>query len=761
MRNKLLILLAFTALSCCPKPLTVVSDGIVTEVQAYSPTIVRVFKYAEGQRPEKLSIPVIMKPERNVAKITRFDDRIELTTDSLKVCVLLASGEVSFYDSASKTLVRENACSVKELKQSFLLESDEAIYGLGQQQEGRMSQRNQELRLLQENMKIAIPFVHSVKGYGLYWDNYSPTLFIDNEGGMSFSSEAGAGCDYYFLYGGNADGVISQVRQLTGKASMFPLWALGFFQSRERYESQEQIVGIVRQYRELGLPLDCIVQDWQYWGDNLNWNAMRFDNPQFSDPDKMVRQIHDLNAKIMISVWPSFGPESDIHKELAAKDLLYNYDTHPSNGNHIYDAFNPEAREIYWKYLKEGLLSKNIDAWWLDGTEPENVKGVPYALDNMTYLGPLREYHNAFPLVTNMGVYEHLRLEDSTRRPFLMTRSGFLGQQHYGSLSWSGDVVARWDVLRKQISAGLNYSLCGIPFWNSDIGGFFAWSYNNDQHNKAYHELHTRWFQFGTFCPIMRSHNSSPVRPEIFMFGSEGDWAYDAQAKFLKLRYSLLPYLYSNAYDVYQNDGTLMRHLMMDYAFDKNVHNIDDQYFFGRGLMVKIVTEPMYTQAWGENNQFWKEDFSSLKSTSVYLPDGNSWWDFWTNIEFSGGQTISREVPIDIIPIYVPGGTILPIGPDVQYSSQKPWDELEIRIYPGADGKFVLYEDEGDGLGYERGVGSTIEFAWNEASRELSISNIKGSYPGMIKDRSFNIVVVDTSEQTKISYTGKEQKIKL
>lgn len=749
--RKLLILLTLAAVSCCPKSLKIVNDGVVTEVQSYSPTIVRVFKYAEGQRPEKQSIPVIMQPQRHKVKIkgsTYF-------TDSL-IVTISESGSVEFYDLNLRPLIREKETNLSQISQSFVLDKDEAIYGLGQQQEGRMNQRNQELRLLQENMKIAIPFIQSVKGYGIYWDNYSPTLFRDNESFMSFSSEAGT-CDYYFLYGGNADGVIAQIRQLTGKASMFPLWSLGFFQSRERYESQEQIVGIVEKYRELGLPLDCIVQDWQYWGDNLNWNAMRFDNPNFSNPSEMVSKIHDLNAKIMISVWPSFGPNTEIHKELASKGMLYNYDTHPGNGNHIYDTFNPEAREIYWKYLKEGLLSHNIDAWWLDGTEPENVKGVPYALDNQTYLGSLREYHNAYPLVTNMGVYEHLRKEDSSRRPFLMTRSGFLGQQHYGSLSWSGDVVARWDVLRKQISAGLNYSLCGIPFWNSDIGGFFAWSYNNDQNNKAYHELHTRWFQFGTFCPIMRSHNSSPVRPEIFMFGSEGDWAYDTQKKFLKLRYSLLPYLYSNTYDVYKNDGSLMRHLMMDYIGDTKVWDIDDQYLFGRGLMVKIITEPMYTQSWGENNKFWSEDFSSIKSTSVYLPEGNIWWDFWTNDKYSGGQTISREVPIDIIPIYVPAGTILPIGPDVQYSSEKAWDELEIRVYPGSDGKFVLYEDEGDGFGYEKGVCTTIDFEWNDSERSLNISDVKGSYPNMLKNRTFHIVIMDTSEEISIIYENKRK----
>lgn len=537
-----------------------------------------------------------------------------------------------------------------------------------------------------------IPIIQSTKGYGLFWDNYSPTTFTDNPQEMAFESEVGECIDYYFMYGTSADGVIAQIRELTGQAPMYPLWSYGFFQSRERYKSQKETMEVVDKYRELGVPLDCIIQDWQYWGPDSNWNSMNFDNPEFPEPQKMIDHIHEKNAKIMISIWASFGQDTKQYKDLKAMNALFDFITWPRNGGvRAYDVYNPEARKLFTDYLNKGLTSKGIDGWWTDSTEPDHLDAEDKDFDIPTAMGTYRSVVNAYPLMANKGVYENQRNYTSDKRALLLTRSAFAGQQRYATNIWSGDIRSTWEVLKKQVPTGLNFSLTGIPYWNTDIGGFFLWDYEGEVANKAYQELYTRWFQYATFTTMQRSHGSG-VSKEIYNLGKKGDWSYDSEEKYINLRYALLPYIYSTAWQVTNNASSMMRALYMDFNTDTNVHNIGNEYMFGKSFLVAPVTDPMYVSSTENKSKNPKENFSTIKTQNVYLPEGSKWFDFWTGETLNGGQTVQKEVPIDIIPLYIRAGSIVPFGPKVQYSTQKNWDNLEVRIYPGTDGEFVMYE---------------------------------------------------------------------
>ncbi len=760
-------------------------DSTVIELQWYSPSIVRVIKYPLGEQFEKESLSVIKQAEDVAYEISEVQDGVELNSGELKVLLNTKTGQVSFYTPDDKNLLVEKAGTTSfqpfddngdetyTVTQGWELEPDEAIYGLGILQNGKMSQRNQEVRMVQNNTQDFVTFFQSVKGYGLYWDNYSPTTFMDNkERGTEFSSEVGDGVDYYFMLGGNADGVIGKMRDLTGEAPMFPLWTFGYWQSKERYKSQDETIGVVKKYRELGVPLDGIIQDWQYWGDNYHWNAMKFLNPNFPEPQQFIDDVHDLNAHMIISIWSSFGPETAPYQELNEKDMLMNFATWPLSGKdtwppdmnfpsgvQVYDAYDPEARDIYWKHLKKGLYSLGIDGWWMDSTEPDHLNFKPEDLNNKTYLGSFRKVRNAYPLMSVGGVYKHQREESSDKRVFILTRSAFAGQQRYGANTWSGDVVASWRALRNQISGGLNFSLCAIPYYNSDIGGFFLWDYPLKLNDPEYRELYTRWLQFGAFNPMMRSHGADAPR-EIYQFGNKGDEVYDAIEKFINLRYSLLPYTYSTAWQVTHAHSSMMRALVMDFTSDSKTHDIDDQFMFGSSIMVAPVTDPMYfKEVINQSDTINVEDFSQVKSEEVYLPQGTAWYDYWTREKLEGGQVVSKESPIDIIPVYVKAGAILPIGPEVQYASEKEWDHLEIQIYPGADGEFVLYEDEGDNYNYEDGAYSEIGFRWDNSKKTLTIGTRKGEFDGMIENRSFNIILMDNQEEMaaqKVDYSGSE-----
>jgi alpha-D-xyloside xylohydrolase len=437
----------------------------------------------------------------------------------------------------------------------------------------------------------------------------------------------------------------------------------------------------------------------------------------------------------------------------------------------VYDAYNPAARDIYWKYLNKGIFSLGMDGWWIDSSEPDHLDFKNSDLDNKTYLGSFRKVRNAFPLMTVGGVSQHQRSVTSDKRVFILTRSAFAGQQRYGANTWSGDITASWEVFRHQISAGLNFTLCGIPYWNSDIGGFFLWNYKNPLENADYRELHVRWMEFGAFCPMMRSHGEGYPR-EIYQFGKKGNPTYDVIEKYINLRYRLLPYIYSASWEVTNNQSTMMRALVMDYASDKKALDINDEYMFGKSILVNPVTQPMYSKIQVQGKDSVKvEDYSVIKTKDVYLPEGADWYDFWTGEKFSGGQVKKKETPLDIIPLYVKAGSILPFAPKVQYAAEKKWDNLEIRIYEGTSGEFTLYEDENDNYNYEKGIYSTITFTWNDAKKTLTISDSKGSFPGMLSERSFNIVRVGKNKGTgmetvekydkTITYKGKKIAVKL
>ena len=773
-------------------------NAVDIEVQFFAPAVARVIKSPEGVAYEKQSLSVIAKPEKVSFKADIQDNKIVLNTSELSVSVDTGTGIVSYFSKDGKSLLAEKSgmqfidfddagTKTYQVYQPFILDREEAIYGLGQLQNGKMIQRNMTKNLIQGNVEDVSPFFQSTKGYGVFWDNYSPTLFTDNEVETSFRSEVGDCVDYYFMYGKNADGVIAQVRSLTGQAPMFPLWTYGYWQSKERYKSQKEVVDVVRKYRELGIPLDGIIQDWQYWGHNYLWNAMDFQNPTFNNPQKMMEDVHAMNAHMAISIWSSFGPMTKPYRELDKKGMLFNFTTWPQSGLEswppnmeypsgvrVYDAYNPEARDIYWKYLNDGIFKLGMDAWWMDSTEPDHLDWKPEDMDTKTYLGSFRKVRNAYPLMTVGGVYDHQRAVTSDKRVFILTRSGFLGQQRYGVNVWSGDVASTWESFRNQIPAGLNFSLCGIPHWNSDIGGFFAGHYNkswNDDSaskNPLYQELYVRWLQFGTFNPMMRSHGTDVYR-EIYKFGKKGEPVYDAIEKMIGLRYSLLPYIYSTSWEVSNRQSSFMRALMMDFVDDRKVWDINDEYMFGKSLLVAPIAHAQYTpeavvkvseeEGWNRDGAKKTKtdvavDFMETKSTNIYLPAGTLWYDFWTNEKHEGGKEITKETTLDVIPLYVKAGSIIPVGPQVQYATEKPWDHLELKVYAGANGNFILYEDEFDNYNYEKGAYTEIPISWNNASRKLTIGARKGAYEGMLKNRKFTVTLQDGT-QKNVDYNGK------
>jgi alpha-D-xyloside xylohydrolase len=771
-------------------------NSVELEIRFYSPSIVRVLKWPGGKTFSKESLSVIMAPQKTVFSVSQKGDELVLKSKELSVNVNLKNGKLAFANAKNGQLLSEKAASASftdfndagsktyTVAQTFSLDKDEAIYGLGQQQDCKMSQRGVKLNMVQGNTDDYVPFFVSSKSYGVYWDNYSPTLFEDNADGTTFRSDVGDGIDYYFMNGNNTDGVIANMRQLTGQAPMFPLWTFGFWQSRERYKTQDELLGVVKKFRELNVPLDGIIQDWQYWGNNYQWNAMEFLNLGFYNPQKMVDDVHKQNAHLIISIWSSFGPMTKQYKELSKINALFNFETWPQSGCEawppnndypsgvkVFDPFNPQARDIYWKHLNKGLFSLGIDGWWMDSTDPDHFNPKSKDFDEKTYLGSFRKVRNAFPLMSVGGVADHQKTQSTDKRVFILTRSAFAGQQRYGANTWSGDVVASWNALRAQISAGLNFSLCGIPYWNSDIGGFFLWNFKNALKNADYRELHVRWMQFGTFCPMMRSHGEGYPR-ELYHFGEKGNPTYDAIEKYINLRYLFLPYIYSTSWQVTANQETMMRALVMDFAQDKKALDINDEFMFGKSLLVNPVTEPLYTKLAVQGKDTVKvEDFGTVKTKAVYLPKGTDWVDFWTGEKYTGGQTVNKEVPLDIIPLYVKAGTILPIGPKVQFAREKAWDNLEIRIYEGSNGEFTLYDDEGDNYNYEKGKYTTIPFSWNNKSRTLTIGKQNGQYAGMPAVRNFKIVLVSKTKglgnqplakpDKEVSYKGETISIKL
>lgn len=869
-------------------------EGTPLYLRAYGPNMVRV---TYGQAKPSLAVTASYQPFKE--KPVETENTLILKTGKFEIRFDKATQALSFYDPTGALILKENARSLtphklgdletKQSQQSFALAPGEAIYGLGQHQEGSMNYRGSSVTLQQKNTDVAVPMMVSSQGYGILWDNPAITtvnvgsgpeetvpseqlfdedgkpgltgryyadenfqklaltrtdptidfdwtktpppglphdhyavrwtgtllakeageyvlkgisddgvrLWIDDkpvftdwtsravkptsgrirfeansrhkvrleyyqdqfdaimrfawsrpakDQNLTWTSEAADALDYYFIYGPEPDDVISGYRKLTGDAPMFAKWVWGFWQCKERYQSSQELLDVVREYRRRQIPFDGIIQDWQYWSP-APWGSHEFDPKRYPDPKKLMDDLHAENVHAIISVWPKFDNKSPNADELLKAGALYStvipY-VFPAGEGRWYDPFNPTARRLYWNQISREIFKYGWDGWWLDASEPELGGKWGEYRTFQTAAGPGAKVFNAYPLLHTQAVYQgHLR-ENPAKRPFILTRSAYAGQQRNGAVTWSGDISGTWEVFRNQIPAGLNFCLSGIPYWNTDTGGFFG----GNPSDKGYQELFTRWFQFSAFCPMFRVHGTGAPK-EMWRFDEP---TQKILADFDRLRYHLLPYIYSTSWQVANQGDTMMRGLVMDFRNDPAVYDIADQFLFGPGLMVCPVVSP------------------GAESRSVYLPKNETWTDFWTGKTYAGGQTIEAKAPISRLPLFVRAGTILPYGPEIQYATQKV-DPLEIRIYPGKNGTFTLYEDENDGARWKQGVHAEIPFTWDDAQKTLTVGKRKGAFPGMLKSRTFRIVLVSgnkgvdidssTTVDRVVTYDGGPQSITL
>ncbi|MDQ6845869.1 MAG: DUF5110 domain-containing protein, partial [Bacteroidota bacterium] len=618
----------------------------------------------------------------------------------------------------------------------------------------------------ERNKKYAIKIQWIPDGTESYLDvKWLNPIPASNVNAYTFSSEAGQQLDYYFIQGDNADEVISGYRTLTGKVTLVPKWAMGFLQSRERYKTQDELLNTVAQFRQRKIPLDNIVQDWSYWKVN-DWGSQEFDPVRFPNPDSMIHILHDqYHVKFMISVWPKMYEGIDAYKDFDKRGWLYKRNIADSQRDWIgkgfistfYDAFNSEARKGFWNLINKKLYSKGVDAWWMDASEPDILSNVSPAkrTAQMTPMnvGIAAEYLNAYPLENAKGIYNGQRSVDPDKRVFLLTRSGFAGSQHYAASIWSGDIASRWEDMKSQISAGLNFCMSGLPFWTMDIGGFAVehrYEKPNEQDLEEWRELQTRWYQFGAFVPLFRSHGQFPYR-EMYNVAPEDHPAYKSMLFYDKLRYRLMPYIYSLAAATYHNDYTIMRGLVMDFSNDTTVTNIGDQYMFGPSLLINPVYNYM------ERNK------------KLYLPKGQGWYDLYSGKYYEGGETIMADAPYERMPVFVKEGSVIPFGPDLQYTSQKPADTITLFVYTGKNASFNLCEDDDTTYNYEKGAFSSIDITYNDVKKELTIGERKGSFPGMLANRLFKIVWISKTQPKElqlenvtnemIGYKGKEIRI--
>jgi alpha-D-xyloside xylohydrolase len=592
-------------------------------------------------------------------------------------------------------------------------------------------------------MTGAIPVLLSNKGYGLFWDNYSPSYFFGAEAGNTkykYISESGDLIDYYFFYGPGFDRIIASYRLATGNAPMFPKWAFGLFQSQDRYKSQAEVLSVKDKYRNNGIPVDCIVQDWFYWEPDVI-GSHHFWPERYPDPKSMVAELHKANIHAMISIWPVMAKGTANYDAMAKAGNLTtvtwdNVMTHTFDN--YYDAHSEKARKMYWDQARDSLIApQGWDAWWVDQCEPDNGALLDERRKATFATGKGIDFFNTYSLMHSTGLYENWRKDIAGKRAFFLIRQAFAGSQRNAATLWSSDISCTWRAFKSQVPQGINACSSGIPYWTSDIGGYhFHWM-PPDWSTSDNRELFTRWFQFGTFSPVFRIHGKG----ERALFSD--NWDAKTKATLLNydnLRYRLLPYIYSLAWKVTNEGYTIMRSLAFDFRNDPAINSIPDQYMFGPAFLVNPVTE------------------SGKKSRGVYLPKSTSWFDFWTGEQLAGGQTIISSAPVQTIPLYIRAGSIVPMGPFLQYATERPADPIEIRIYPGANGTFVLYEDENNNYNYERGVFSTISFRWNDANHQLTIDKRKGIFPGMPEKRTFQIVLVNKNRGTGTGITEKPDK---
>ena len=884
------------------------ANGITKNVLFYGPSLVRVNANLGRTHTVQPSIAVVAKPSAVAFTVQESPEALTLASEKLRIVANKTTGALAFFDAAGKELTRERAetpSTIKEvtisgeptyeISHTFTLAPDESVYGLGQYNRPYMDYRGQEVLLVQTNIGTVVPFLISTRRYGILWDIYSKMTFKDDTSGATLWAEsAPAGVDYYFVAGDTMDGVIAGYRDLTGAAPMFPKAAFGLFMSKERYKTQDRLIEVVRNFRADGFPLDYIVQDWQYWGSDSDgtWSGMIWNKERFPDPVGLTKTLHDeLHVKLMNSIWPSIGNDTALARELDTKGLRFAPLHWISKKARVYDAYSAEGRAIYFKHIKSGLLDVGVDALWMDGTEVEvggachDPIGVERDIKNLgrNAMGDFTRYLNPYSLLTTQGTYEGQRAT-SNKRVFTLTRSAWAGQQRYAALPWSGDTTASWETMRNQIAGGINIAMAGLPYWTQDTGGFFV-NYLQGEKNPEYQELYARWNQFAIFNPIYRIHGAS-IEREPYLFKTLAPEIYRSLLGAAQLRYELLPYIYSLAWQSTAHGYTMMRGLPMDFPDDQHVRKTDDAFMFGPALLVHPITRAMYHQSdpppvtipaealqtpdgkpglavqyfegvdfekpagktidekvehnwpgpplanpppglnsfenfsarwegtvtapeggeyefgieyddgarlyldgklvaddWSygakryrlakitltkgqklpvkaEFHQGGQERFFRLgwrtpserralanaskeldNTMKTYLPAGANWYDFRTNECIAGGKIVTKQCPLDTFPVYVRAGSIVPMGPAVHYVTEHPDAPYEIRIYPGADATFTIYEDDNETYAYEQGQRATYDLVWQDAAKILTIGARQGSFPGMVATRSLNVVL--------------------
>ena len=757
-----------------PNPVTgftQVADGIevhqtagVLRIQVTSPAILHVTYGPASGTPEHPSDGVLIKHDWPPAQFTvESDDKtITLTTAQVKATIDRVSGTLLYKTLAGQTLTTDSyrqliPAEVNGEKSSHaevffaIYGSKEGLYGLGQHQAGVWNYRGETVDLSQENTNIAIPLLVSSNGYGIFWNNPSRSRVNNRFIHMLYlSAEVADKVDYYFLAGPEPDSIIAHYRELTGDAPMFGRWAYGFWQCKNKYESQAELEAVAAKYRALHIPVDNIVQDWFWW---VTMGEMKW-NPKYPDPQGLINDLHDKHFHLMVSIWPYFRPGSkeydtmDKNGWFIAKTQVGGF--HPV-GQALYDPTNPAARKYYWDNANTALFQKGapngVDAWWLDTDEPETEgREANILVDHQLALGSGARYANIFPNFHTAGVADGQRAASDKKRVFILSRSAYAGSQRNGVTAWSGDVLSDFVTFQRQISAGLNYAISGMPYWTTDIGGFIS---GGDLNDPKFRELFVRWFQFGVFSPIFRVHGTrNPSENELWSYGPE---AGKILVDYDTLRYRLMPYIYSQAWRVTSERSTIVRPLVMDWRTDVRAQNTGDEYMFGPSILVN----PVYIQG--------------ATSRSVYLPKA-TWYDFWTGEKLAGEQTIQATAPLEKLPLYVRAGSILPLGPTMEWTTEKPEDPIELRIYSGADGDFTLYEDENDNYNYEKGAHATIVMHWDDAAHTLTIGSRQGSFQGMLETRTFRVVVVgrghgagiaasESAEKTVV-YSGEKTDVK-
>jgi alpha-D-xyloside xylohydrolase len=731
------------------------SDGVLfmmgtgtLKVQVCSDSVIRVLYSPTATFPKRPDY-VVLKDNWSAVRWTMQsnDNAVTLTTALLKVTVTRKDGAINYAEIHGDSLVQESSRGLTPEKvngeDTYRAESmvsvygsHEGLYGLGQHQAGVWNYRGESVDISQENSNISVPLMLSSKGYGIFWNNTSRSRFNNRFANILYiNSEVADVIDYYFLYGPDFDKIIASYRDLTGQAPMFGKWAYGFWQCKNRYKSQDEILGVAHKYRDLHIPVDNIVQDWFWW----NRKGEFVFNKNYPDPKTMVDQLHSENFHLMISIWPFFEPGSANYDYMQNKGWFvdkFKYAKPPyhTNAMAVYDATSPEARKFYWDEVNKGLFSIGLDAWWMDTTEPETEgQEENILLGHKLAAGSGNRYVNIFPLLDTQAVYQGQRSASDRKRVFILSRSAFAGSQRNGVTAWSGDINSDWLSFRRQVPAGLNFALSGIPYWTTDIGGFVFGS----PADPSFRELFIRWFQYGTFNPILRVHGTRhPDENELWSYGPE---AQTILVSFDRLRYRMLPYIYSLAWQTTSEAYTPMRPLVMDFRADPRAQNTGDQFMFGPAFLVNPVTDPSTTR-------------------QLYLPAAQ-WYDFWTGSVIEGGRTINAIAPLERLPLYIRAGSILPLGPDEEWATEKPADPIELRIYRGANGDFTLYEDENDNYDYEKGAYATIPLHWDDAARTLTIGDRKGQFPSMLESRAFRVIFVSENHGVGVSPANEADKV--